>query len=64
MNKHIKEVAIRKAVANKYGNHADDIGNLDLEEIILGDPGERNKIREKFLSEKFEKHLDRVIKGR
>lgn len=64
MNKYIKEVAVRRAAVNKHGNLADNIGNFDLEEIILGDSVERNKNREKFLSEKFEKHLDKVIKGR
>jgi hypothetical protein len=34
----------------------------DLEDIVLGDVEQRDKLREKYLSDKFEKHLERVIK--
>lgn len=63
MNQYIKEVAIRRAVVNKYGSCVDNIGNLGLEEIVLGDPAERNKTRENFLSKKFEEHLNKIARG-
>jgi len=61
MNKILVDVAIKRKIRNRYGCVADNAGKIDLEKIVMGDVVQRDKNREKYLSEQFEERLSKVI---
>jgi hypothetical protein len=57
MNKTLIEVYLLK----RYRSQSEESEEKDLEEIVLGDAEVRNKERERYLSDKFERHLNKII---
>jgi hypothetical protein len=57
MNKTLIEVYLLK----RYRSQSEESEEKDLEEIVLGDAEVRSKERERYLSDKFERHLNKII---
>jgi hypothetical protein len=63
MNKILVDIAIARMARPKYGRPVNS-GKVGLEKLIMGDVAQRDKNREAYMSDEFEKRLDEVIRRR